>query len=180
MIAVVDNYDSFAYNLDQYLGEYSEVEVARYKEPPKHADGVVFSPGPGRPDDHPVMDETLEEMDVPVLGVCLGHQAIARYYGGEVDYADEVVHGKTSTVEHDGKGLFQGLPSPMEAGRYHSLVVTEVSDELDVVARGADEVMAVRHRSEPVYGVQFHPESILTPEGKRLIQNFVEVVREHG
>ncbi len=179
MISVVDNYDSFSHNLEQYLGVHVDVEVARYTEPPEDADGVVFSPGPGRPDDHPVMSEALEELDVPVLGVCLGHQAVVEHYGGTVEYAGEVVHGKTSMVEHDGRGLFEGLSSPMEVGRYHSLVVGCVPRELEVVAEGAGEVMAVRHRSEPVYGVQFHPESILTPEGERLVENFVEVVEDY-
>jgi anthranilate synthase/aminodeoxychorismate synthase-like glutamine amidotransferase len=177
-IAVVDNYDSFVGNLEQYLGAFARVRVARYESVPE-ADGVVFSPGPGRPEEFPVMAETLATVSVPVFGVCLGHQAIAEYFGGTVDYAGEVVHGKQSPVEHDGTGVFAGLPSPVEVGRYHSLVVLEVPDVLEVVATGAGEVMGLTHRERPVYGVQFHPESVLTPEGKRLVENFVDIVRRH-
>ncbi|MFW5929511.1 MAG: anthranilate synthase component II, partial [Halobacteriota archaeon] len=122
-----------------------------------------------------VMEDVLASLDVPVLGVCLGHQAIAEYYGGSVDLADEVVHGKTSLVRHDGRGLYRGLPREIQAGRYHSLVVTEAPGCMEVTARGAGEIMGLRHETEPVYGVQFHPESVLTPEGDRLIENFVEI-----
>jgi anthranilate synthase component 2 len=178
-VAVVDNYDSFAHNLEQYLGEFVEVSVGRYKEPPD-ADGYVFSPGPGRPEDFPVMYDILKERDEPVLGVCLGHQAVAEFFGGGVGYADEVVHGKRSPVEHDGKGVFDGVESPASVGRYHSLVVDEVPDELEVTAKGACEVMGVRHTGRPVHGVQFHPESVLTPAGKKIIANFVRIVERHG
>lgn len=178
-VAVVDNYDSFAHNLKQYVGEFVEVEVGRYDEPPD-ADGYVFSPGPGRPEDFPVMYEVLRERDEPVLGVCLGHQAIAEFFGGDVGYADEVVHGKRSLVEHDGRGVFEGVESPASVGRYHSLVVEEVPDELGVTAKGAGEVMGVRHTDRPVHGVQFHPESVLTPAGKKIIANFVRIVERHG
>ncbi|MDY6780563.1 MAG: aminodeoxychorismate/anthranilate synthase component II [Halobacteria archaeon] len=168
-ISIVDNYDSFAHNLEQYVGEFAEVDVERYEEPPD-ADGVVFSPGPGKPDEFPVMRRTLSDTDVPVLGVCLGHQAIAEFYGGKVGYADEVVHGKTSEVVHDSE----------EVGRYHSLVVDDVVEPLEVTAtaEGADEIMAVRHTEKPVYGVQFHPESVLTPEGKEVVRNFVRIVED--
>lgn len=178
-IAVVDNYDSFSHNLEQYVGEFAEVMVDRYNEPPK-ADGYVFSPGPGRPEDFPVMYDVLREREEPVLGVCLGHQAIADHFGGSVGYADEVVHGKRSSVEHDGRGVFEDVSSPALVGRYHSLVVEDVPDTLEVTARGAGEVMALRHPHRPVFGVQFHPESILTPEGKKIIRNFVRVVERHG
>ncbi len=178
MIAIVDNYDSFVHNLEQYVGEFTEVEVGRYDSPPKDADGIVFSPGPGTPDEDEfeVMQDVLRETDVPVLGVCLGHQSIADFFGGDIRYADEVVHGKTSEISHDGRGIFEGLPDPMEVGRYHSLVIDDTPDELVVTARGADEIMGVRHETRPLYGVQFHPESILTPEGKSLVRNFVEIV----
>jgi len=182
-IAIVDNYDSFAYNLEQYVGEFAEVVVGRYDEPPE-ADGYVFSPGPGRPEDSPVMYEILDETDAPVLGVCLGHQAIVDYFGGSVEYADEVVHGKRSAVEHDGTGLFEGVEQRTEVGRYHSLVADDVPDDLEVTARlvseEEDEVMGVRHPERPVFGVQFHPESILTPDGKRIVENFVRLVERHG
>lgn len=178
-IAVVDNYDSFSHNLEQYVGEFAEVTVGRYDEPPD-ADGYVFSPGPGRPDDFPVMYDVLREREEPIFGVCLGHQAIADYFGGTVGYADEVVHGKRSPVEHDGSGVFEDVPSPTAVGRYHSLVVEDVPDILEVTAEGAGEVMGLRHPARPVFGVQFHPESILTPEGKKMVRNFVRVVERHG
>jgi anthranilate synthase component 2 len=178
-IAVIDNYDSFAHNLKQYIGEFAEVTVGRYEEPPD-ADGYVFSPGPGRPEDFPVMYDVLRNHEEPVLGVCLGHQAIADYFGGTVGYADEVVHGKKSSVEHDGNIIFEDIKSPTLVGRYHSLVVEEVPDALSVTAEGAGEIMAVRHPDRPVFGVQFHPESILTPDGKKMIHNFVRTVERHG
>lgn len=174
MIAIVDNYDSFSHNLEQYIGEFTEVNVDRYEFVPE-ADGYVFSPGPGRPGEFPIMRRVLKETRVPVLGVCLGHQAIAEYYGGEVVYSDEVVHGKTSEVKHDCDGIFDGLPNPLNVGRYHSLVVGDPG-ELEVSALGAGVIMGVRHPTDPVYGVQFHPESVLTPNGKKLIRNFVKVV----
>ncbi len=175
-IAVVDNYDSFVGNLEQYLGEFADVTTRRYERVPD-ADGIVLSPGPGRPEEFPVMDDVLSSADVPVLGVCLGHQAIAEHFGGEVGYAGRVVHGKRSAVEHDGTGVFAGLPEPTPVARYHSLVVTEVPDDLAVVARGAGEVMGLAHPDRPVFGVQFHPESVLTPAGLDLVRNFVDVVR---
>jgi len=178
-VAVVDNYDSFSHNLEGYLGEFCDVDVGRFDEPPD-ADGYVFSPGPGRPGDFPVMYDILRERDDPILGVCLGHQAVAEFFGGSVGYADEVVHGKRSLVEHDGEGVFDGVPSPTTVGRYHSLVVDDVPDVLEVTARGAGEVMGVRHRSRPVFGVQFHPESFLTHDGRRILRNFVGVVERHG
>lgn len=174
MIAIVDNYDSFSHNLEQLVGMFTEVEVGRYTGVPE-ADGYVFSPGPGRPDEFPVMRQVLEKTGAPVLGVCLGHQAVAEHYGGSVCFADEVVHGKSSTVSHEGEGVFRGLPDPLEAGRYHSLVVDDPGD-LEVTAWGDGEIMGVRHPEEPVYGVQFHPESVLTPAGERLVRNFVDLV----
>ena len=174
-IAVVDNNDSFSHNLEQYVGEFADVVVGRFEEPPD-ADGYVFSPGPGRPDEFPVMYEVLRERGEPVLGVCLGHQAVVDYFGGNVVYADEVVHGKRSPVEHDGNGVFDGVESPTPVARYHSLVVDNVPDVLEVTARGAGEIMGVRHRNRPVFGVQFHPESVLTPAGKDILRNFVAIV----
>ncbi len=175
-IALVDNHDSFVGNLEQYLGEFASVTTRRYDRVPD-ADGIVLSPGPGRPEEFPVMDDVLSTADVPVLGVCLGHQAIADHFGGEVGYAGQVVHGKRSAVEHDDTGVFAGLPNPTPVARYHSLVVTEVPDDLAVVARGAGEVMGIAHPDRPVFGVQFHPESVLSPAGLDLVGNFVDLVR---
>ncbi|MDY6775993.1 MAG: aminodeoxychorismate/anthranilate synthase component II [Halobacteria archaeon] len=176
MIAILDNYDSFVHNIEQYVGEFTQVEVGRYGSPPHEADGIIFSPGPGTPDEFGVMADILRETEVPVLGVCLGHQSIADFFGGRIGYADEVVHGKQSEIHHDGEGVFEDLPTPMEVGRYHSLVVEEVPEEVVVTAEGAGEVMGIRHKERPLYGVQFHPESILTPEGKSLVRNFVRIV----
>ena len=174
-ITVIDNNDSFSHNLEGYVGEFAEVTVGRFDDPPE-ADGYVFSPGPGRPEEFPVMYDILRERDEPVLGVCLGHQAVAEFFGGSVGYADEVVHGKRSPVEHDGSGLFEGVESPTRVARYHSLVVDGVPEVLEVTARGAGEIMGVRHRNRPVFGVQFHPESVLTTEGRRMVRNFVGTV----
>ena len=175
MILLVDNYDSFTYNLAHYLAELgAEVDVRR----PDELDGapepthLVLSPGPGRPTEQLV--ELVRSSRVPTLGVCLGHQAVIQAFGGEIGSARRLLHGKTSVVEHDGRGVFRGLPQRFEAGRYHSLAATSVPDELEVSARSEDgEVMGVRHRELPVEGVQFHPESVLTPLGKDLLRNFL-------
>ena len=185
MILLVDNYDSFTYNLAHLFGELgAEVTVRRNDEidaaeaermAPSH---LVVSPGPGRPADAGAAIEILRRLSphTPTLGVCLGHQAIVEAFGGEVGAAKRLVHGKASPVRHDGRGLFAGLPEEFEAGRYHSLAATRVPDELEVSATCAEaEVMAVRHRALPVDGVQFHPESVLTPLGPRLMRNFLEV-----
>ena len=190
-ILVVDNYDSFTYNLVQYLGELGAVvEVVRndVESVPsllaRRPDGLVISPGPGEPQDAGVTVEAIDAFaraDIPVLGVCLGHQGIGVAYGGKIVRARTLMHGKTSFVEHDGKGLFRGLPQPFEATRYHSLVIEGEScpQVLEVTARTADgEIMGVRHRALPVEGVQFHPESVLTTEGKHLLSNFLERCRK--
>jgi anthranilate synthase/aminodeoxychorismate synthase-like glutamine amidotransferase len=190
-ILVVDNYDSFTYNLVQYLGELgASVEVVRNDVEPvssllaRRPDGLVISPGPGEPQDAGVTVEAIDAFaraDIPVLGVCLGHQGIGVAYGGKIVRARTLMHGKTSFVEHDGKGVFLGLPQPFEATRYHSLVIEGEScpQVLEVTARTADgEIMGVRHRALPVEGVQFHPESVLTTEGKHLLSNFLERCRE--
>jgi anthranilate synthase/aminodeoxychorismate synthase-like glutamine amidotransferase len=185
MIVVVDNYDSFTYNLVQYLGELgAEVRVFRNDEvtleeievlQPTH---IVISPGPGDPNDGGVSNEVIRVLGekIPLLGVCLGHQCIGQVYGGKVSRAPRLMHGKTSSVYHQGHGLFAGVPSPFRATRYHSLIVEEpLPDCLEVIAFTREgEVMAVRHRDFPVVGVQFHPESILTEHGKRLLQNFLD------
>ena len=184
MILLVDNYDSFTYNLAHLFGALgAEVTVLRNDEvdadeaarlAPSH---LVVSPGPGRPADAGASVEIVRRLApaTPTLGVCLGHQAIVEAFGGEVGYARELLHGKARPVLHDGTGLFTGLPAPLEAGRYHSLAATQLPDELEPTAYAEDgEVMAVRHRSLPVAGVQFHPESVLTPDGPALARNFLE------
>jgi anthranilate synthase/aminodeoxychorismate synthase-like glutamine amidotransferase len=191
MILVIDNYDSFTYNLVQYLGELGEVPVVRRNDAVTvHEIGVlrptaiVLSPGPCTPADAGVTVPVIRRWgaEIPTLGVCLGHQAIGEAYGGRVVRADRVMHGKTSQVVHDRSGIFAGLPSPLTVMRYHSLVVERQSlpPDLDVVATAADdpsEIHAVRHRTHPVWGVQFHPESILTEGGKTILRNFLGLAR---
>ena len=186
MVLVIDNYDSFTYNLVQYLGELgaalrvvrndalSVADVERLA-----VDRIVISPGPGRPEQAGITVDLIRACAprVPILGVCLGHQAIGIAFGGAVVAAPALLHGKTSTVEHDGRGVFAGLTEPFPAGRYHSLAVdaAAVPDELDVAATAREDgtIMAVRHRRWPVHGVQFHPESVLTGEGRRILGNFL-------
>jgi anthranilate synthase/aminodeoxychorismate synthase-like glutamine amidotransferase len=187
VILLVDNYDSFTYNLAHLFQELgAEVTVLRNDE--IDADGaerlapshLVISPGPGRPDGAGATLAIVERLAprVPTLGVCLGHQAIVQAFGGEIGPARQLVHGKASSVSHDGRGIFAGLPDPLEAGRYHSLAAAEVPDVFEVSARTEDgEVMAVRHRELQVDGIQFHPESVLTPDGHALGKNFLEGVR---
>ncbi len=184
MILVLDNYDSFTYNLVQLLGTLGcEVEVHRNDKitldeiralKPSH---LVISPGPGRPEDAGLSVEALRQLEMPILGVCLGHQALAVAFGGEVVRAERQLHGKLSGVYHDGLRLFQGLSNPFEATRYHSLIVREetLPPELRVTAWTSDgEIMGLRHKEKPIEGVQFHPESILTGEGARILKNFLE------
>jgi len=188
MVLVIDNYDSFTYNLVQYLGELgAEVRVRRNDEVSVDAieamqpSRVLISPGPGRPESAGVSLEVIRRMGArtPILGVCLGHQAIGLAYGGIVCRAGTPVHGKTSVVVHDGRGVFAGMTEPFQAGRYHSLVIAgdAVPPELEVAARTREDgvIMAVRHRTHPVHGVQFHPESVLTNEGRRILRNFLEM-----
>ena len=176
MILVVDNYDSFTYNLVHLLEELgADVMVRRNDAPGLEAlrpSRLVLSPGPGRPPSRIV--ELVRRSRVPTLGVCLGHQAIVEAFGGEIGAAQQLVHGKASAVEHDGRGIFVGLPPSFAAGRYHSLAAARVPDCLEVSARGDGEVMAVRHRELPIDGVQFHPESVLTPHGRELLANFLK------
>ena len=187
MILLVDNYDSFTYNLAHLFQELgAEVTVVRNdaidadeaeRLVPSH---LVISPGPGRPEDAGATVEIVRRLGqrVPTLGVCLGHQAIVEAYGGEVGQAKRLMHGKASPVAHDALGLFRGLPDPLVSGRYHSLAATKVPDCLEICATTEDgEVMAVRHRELPVDGIQFHPESVLTPEGPTLARNFLEGAR---
>lgn len=186
MILVIDNYDSFTYNLVQYLGELgATLRVFRNDQVtldeiralnPSH---IVISPGPGDPTESAISNAVIQEMyrDVPILGVCLGHQCMGYVFGGTVTRAPRLMHGKTSRVFHRGTGLFEGLPNPFEAGRYHSLIVREPLPEPLVVTAFTDqgEVMGLQHKTAPMYGVQFHPESVLTPNGKQLLKNFLQV-----
>ncbi|MGD0312882.1 MAG: aminodeoxychorismate/anthranilate synthase component II [Acidimicrobiales bacterium] len=188
-VLVIDNYDSFVYNLVQELGELGahpvvyrndaiDIEGIRAASP----DALLISPGPGRPDEAGISRSVIEALggEIPILGVCLGHQAIGEVYGGQVVAAPTLMHGKTSAIHHDGKGVFVGLPDPFIATRYHSLVVepTSVPDVLEVSARTEDGViMGLRHRTLAVEGVQFHPESLLTLEGPSLLSNFLASTR---
>jgi para-aminobenzoate synthetase component II len=187
MILVLDNYDSFTYNLVQYLGELGadvkvrrndETDVARIEE--LGPDRILISPGPGRPEDAGITVDVIRHFagKLPLMGVCLGHQAIGQVFGGSVVRAPVPMHGKTCTVEHDSKGVFAGITAAFQASRYHSLVVSEQGfpADLEICARSKEDglVMALRHREWPVHGVQFHPESILTNEGRRILRNFLE------
>jgi len=187
MVLVIDNYDSFTYNLVQYLGELgAEVRVMRNDVVSlddvvnAKADRIVISPGPGRPEAAGVTMSVIRRLGetTPILGVCLGHQAIGAVFGGEVVRAGVPMHGKTSTIEHDGQGVFSGIAGPFVASRYHSLVVAEAGlpAELEITARTREDanIMGLRHKTWPVHGVQFHPESILTGEGKHILRNFLE------
>ena len=189
MILVIDNYDSFTYNLVQYLGELGADPVVRRNDAIAVEDigglapsAIVISPGPGTPADAGITIPTIRRWgaEIPILGVCLGHQAIGEAYGARVVRATRVMHGKTSRIIHDSTGLFAGLPNPLEVMRYHSLIVERgsVPNTLEITAEAQDapdEVHAMRHREHPVWGVQFHPESVLTQGGKRLIANFLEL-----
>jgi anthranilate synthase/aminodeoxychorismate synthase-like glutamine amidotransferase len=187
MVLVLDNYDSFTYNLVQYLGELgASVNVVRNDLATvddiaaARPDHIVISPGPGRPEDAGITMEVIRRLGAttPILGVCLGHQAIGAVFGGTVVRAPVPVHGKTSMIEHDGRGVFRGLDGPFVASRYHSLVVAEegIPAVLEVTARTKEDgiIMGLRHRTLPIEGVQFHPESILTGEGRRMLRNFLE------
>jgi len=188
MVLVIDNYDSFTYNLVQYLGELGATMVVRRNDEAAidelrvlGHDRVVISPGPGRPEQAGVSLEVIREFGprMPLLGVCLGHQAIGLAFGGEVIRAPLPIHGKTSTVEHNGKGVFAGISTSFQAGRYHSLVVPEATmpGDLEITARTKEDnlVMGIRHKTLPIHGVQFHPESVLTNEGRRILRNFLEM-----
>jgi anthranilate synthase/aminodeoxychorismate synthase-like glutamine amidotransferase len=185
MILVIDNYDSFTYNLVQYFGELGADLVVRRNDQVTleevenmRPDRICISPGPGTPLDAGISTEVILRFgpSVPILGVCLGHQCIGQAFGGEVVRADRLMHGKTSPILHEGDGVFNGLPNPFEATRYHSLIVRRESlpPELEITAEtAAHEIMGLRHRRYPIEGVQFHPESIMTESGKRLLANFL-------
>jgi len=185
-LLMIDNYDSFTFNLVQYLGEIgAEADVVRNDRATvedllaREPAGVVISPGPGEPEGAGIsiaVARACAERGLPLLGVCLGHQSIGAAFGGRIVRARAIMHGKVSFIEHDGRGVFAGIESPIEATRYHSLVIEEAScpEVLEITARTSDgEIMGVRHRELPIEGVQFHPESILTAEGKRLLGNFL-------
>jgi anthranilate synthase component 2 len=187
MVFVLDNYDSFTYNLVQYLGELGADVIVKRNDEVTVADiaalkpeRIVLSPGPGRPEDAGVMMDLIKELGqtTPIFGVCLGHQAIGAAFGGSVVRAAAPMHGKTSTIEHNSRGVFTGIAEPFLASRYHSLVVADEGfpAELEVTARTKEDraIMGLRHRHLPVHGVQFHPESILTGEGHHILRNFLE------
>jgi len=188
-VLILDNYDSFVYNLYQAIGELGAEPVVHRNDSVTlreirtlAPDAIVLSPGPGHPAntrDFGVCGDVLRELSpaIPTMGVCLGHQGIGTAYGAQVGHAARILHGKTSLVRHDGRTIFEGLPNPMTAGRYHSLAIdaTSVPPDLEVSATSDEgEIMGVRHRRDPIEGVQFHPESILTPDGRRLLRNFLE------
>ena len=192
MIAVIDNYDSFTYNLVQYLGTLgAEIEVYRndaiaVDDLARHAlEGVVISPGPGEPKDAGITEDVIRRFSgkLPVLGVCLGHQALGEVFGGKVVRAPRLMHGKTSPILHKGRGLFAGLDNPFEATRYHSLIVERetLPDTLEIVAWTPEgEIMGLKHKQHEAWGVQFHPESVLTVSGLKLIENFLTLCRQQA
>jgi anthranilate synthase/aminodeoxychorismate synthase-like glutamine amidotransferase len=185
-VLLLDNYDSFTYNLAQYLGELGHAPVVHRNDEitvgeidAMQPDRIVISPGPGRPEDAGISVDVIRQFGrrVPLLGVCLGHQGIGHAFGGEVVRAPVLMHGKVSSVQHDGRGVFAGVSQPFVAGRYHSLIVADPPPEaLEITAR-TDEgiIMGLRHREWPVHGVQFHPESVLTGEGRKILRNFLEL-----
>jgi anthranilate synthase/aminodeoxychorismate synthase-like glutamine amidotransferase len=185
-VLLLDNYDSFTYNLAQYLGELGHPPDVRRNDAismseveAMHPDRIVISPGPGRPEDAGITVELIRGFGsrVPVLGVCLGHQGIGQAFGGQIVRAPILMHGKVSSVQHDGRGIFSGVSQPFVAGRYHSLIVSDPPpDALEISARTDDGIiMGLRHREYPVHGVQFHPESVLTGEGRKILRNFLEL-----
>jgi anthranilate synthase/aminodeoxychorismate synthase-like glutamine amidotransferase len=190
---MIDNYDSFTYNLVQYLYMLNqEVVVKRNNEITVEEalalqpDAIMISPGPGRPDSAGISMELIKAAagKIPVMGVCLGHQAIGEVFGGKVIKAQKIMHGKISAIEHDGKGLFEGIPSPLKAVRYHSLALDEAAlpDCLEVTARTIEdgEIMGIRHREYQIEGIQYHPESVLTSSGKRQLSNFLKMIKKEG
>ena len=187
-LLVIDNYDSFTYNLVQLFGEMEGVdlvvkrndEISIEEIKTLKPDRICISPGPGRPENAGISSELIRELGprVPILGVCLGHQCIAQVFGGEIVRAEKLMHGKTSQIHHQGRGVFERLAEPLEATRYHSLIVKResVPDSLEITAKTDDgEIMGLQHREFPIHGVQFHPESILTTEGRKLLANFLRV-----
>ena len=188
MIILIDNYDSFSYNLYQLIGEVEkDIKVFRNDEITSdeikklNPDAIILSPGPGRPEDAGICIECVKKFHekIPILGVCLGHQAICVAFGGEISYADKLIHGKSSKIVINNDTIFKGLGSEINVGRYHSLSLKSCPDSLEIISKSIDdgEVMAVKHKKYDVYGLQFHPESILTPDGSAIIKNFMETVK---
>ena len=187
MILLIDNYDSFTFNLAQYLGELGQGPVVRRNDEltmgeveAMRPERIVISPGPGRPEDAGISVDIIRTLGarVPILGVCLGHQAIGHAFGGNVVRAPTLMHGKTSSIRHDGRGVFSGVTQPFVAGRYHSLVVASPAPQTLEVSAKTEEgvIMGLRHREWPIHGVQFHPESVLTGEGRKILRNFLELI----
>ncbi len=188
MFLIIDNFDSFVYNLYQYIAEFIGEENVRVLRsnlvvPAKVIDmkieAIVISPGPGRPEKIPGVVEIAKRFSkIPTLGICLGHQVIGYAFGGKIRQAKKIMHGKSSKIKlQQGAEIFENLPEEIEGGRYHSLVVDGLPDEIEILARSTDdnEIMAIKHRELPVYGIQFHPESVLTPQGKEIIKNFIKI-----
>ena len=190
LLLLLDNYDSFTYNVYQLLSELgAEVEVIRHDQTTvpeveaKHYEGIVISPGPGVPKDAGISEDLIRTLGgkVPILGICLGHQAIGEVFGGKIVRAAEIIHGKVSPIRHNGRGLYAGLPQDVEVGRYHSLIIDRATlpDCLEVTSELADgTIMGVRHKEMDIEGIQFHPESILTPAGRTMMQNFLNHLRK--
>ena len=186
MILLIDNYDSFTYNLAQYIGNFAEVQVLRNDDPKLYeeaekADGLVFSPGPGWPVDAGKMEDMVRDVagKKPILGICLGHQAIAEVFGGQLGLAPKVMHGKQSVLRFEGKSpIYQGIEDGQPVMRYHSILIEEMPKDFEVTARAADDnsIMAIQHKELPIYGLQYHPESIGSPDGLKMIENFVKIV----
>ncbi|KAA5805666.1 anthranilate synthase component II [Thermoanaerobacterium thermosaccharolyticum] len=186
MLLLIDNYDSFTYNLYQFIGEiYPDIKVLRNDQIEvsdiilMKPDGIVLSPGPGRPENAGICIDVIEKfgIKIPILGICLGHQAIGYAYGAKIIKSNIIKHGKTSIVTHNGQGLFNGIKNPIRAMRYHSLIIDKdsLTDELEITAEAEDgTIMGIKHKKFPVYGLQFHPESILTEKGKSILKNYVE------
>lgn len=186
MIVLIDNYDSFTYNLYQYIGEFAEVKIFRNDEitvdelKEIKPDGIVISPGPGRPEDSGVSIDVIKKFgdEIPVLGICLGHQAIGVAFGGNVVRAKEIYHGKSSIIQVRGNDIFEGIGRKVEVMRYHSLIIdrSTLPKELEIIAETVEDniIMGVKHKNKKIYGIQFHPESVFTSKGKRMIRNFVE------
>ncbi|MFW6134146.1 MAG: anthranilate synthase component II [Elusimicrobiota bacterium] len=191
-IIVIDNYDSFVYNLCDYLGRNPEVNIEVFRNDEikvkniigKNPDGVVISPGPGHPKEAGISIELIKKLpsDIPLLGVCLGHQCLARAFGGSIGRAKKILHGKTSLIYYDNEEeVFNGLNNPFKATRYHSLIVKKIPlDNIKIIAQtDEEEIMGIKHKSYPFYGLQFHPESILTEKGVKITRNFISIIREY-
>ncbi len=192
MILLIDNYDSFTYNLVDYFGQLTDdvrvfrndaISVAQIEA--LHPTGIVISPGPGKPNDSGISTEVVRQLgdQIPILGICLGHQCIGQVYGGEIVVGDQPVHGKVSPIKHNGDTLFNGLPDPFPATRYHSLVVKRetLPDELQIIAETEDRtIMAIKHKTKPVTGLQFHPESVLTTHGMQILKNWLDTIKNRS